>query len=346
MSADVLDSRYSWIRLGISLAVATVANVGIWAVVVVMPALQAEFGIDRAAASIPYVTTMLGFGVGNLVIGRFVDRFGVVAALIGASVIMSVSYALTAVSGAIWLVYALHFLIGFGSAAGLAPLLADISHWFARRRGIAVALAATGNYLAGAVWPVALSGLLVDGSWRHVYFALAGIVLVVMIPLTLCLRRKVPPEAMAHADRVSDANRQAVAIPLSVLKWLLAAAGIGCCVAMAMPQVHVVSFAADLGCTPAVGAQILSVMLLGGVASRIVFGILSDRLGGVKTLIISSLLQAFALSLYLPLNGVSALFVVSLIFGLSQGGIVPSYAIIVREYFPARQAGTVIGFVI
>ena len=193
---------------------------------------------------------------------------------------------------------------------------------------------------------MALSGLLVDGGWREVYLALAAIILVVVVPLTLCLRRKVPPEALATADAISNANRHAVAIPLSVMKWLLAAAGIGCCVAMAMPQVHVVSFAADLGCTPAVGAQVLSVMLLGGVVSRIIFGVIADRLGGVKTLIISSLLQTFALSLYLPLNGVSALFAVSLIFGLSQGGSGPSYAIIVREYFPARQAGTVIGFVI
>ena len=133
----ILDSRYSWLRLGITLLIATVGNVGMWAVIVVMPAVQAEFGIDRADASLPYTLTMIGFALGNLVIGRAVDRFGVTSALIGAILTVSAGFVLAALSGAVWLVSLIHLAIGFGAAASFGPLIADISHWFLRRRGIA-----------------------------------------------------------------------------------------------------------------------------------------------------------------------------------------------------------------
>jgi len=338
-----LDSRYSWRRLCFTLAVAAIGNVGIWAVVIVIPSLQAEFAIDRAYASLPYTATMLGFALGNLLIGRIVDRFGVTVAILLAAVILGFGYAGTAIASNIATVIALHSLIGLGTGACFGPLIADISHWFSRRRGIAVALVASGNYIAGAFWPVALSGILASGGWRNVYWALSIIAIAALVPLALTLRRRVPPAAIAR----SEAQRQSIDLSLRTLKWLLALAGVGCCVAMAMPQVHMVSLAVDLGCTPAVGAQILSTMLVGGVISRIAFGAIADRLGGVRTLLIGSTMQCFALSLYLPLDGqVSGLFVVSLIFGLSQGGIVPSYAVIVREYFPAREAGALIGLVL
>ncbi|MCF3933321.1 MFS transporter [Acuticoccus sp. M5D2P5] len=344
LAADgILDSRYSWGRLVLTLAVAAVGNVGMWAVVIVIPALQSEFAIDRAHASLPYTATMLGFALGNVTIGRVVDRFGVAAVVLLAAAILGVGYAATAIAGSIVLVVALHGLIGLGTGACFGPLMADISHWFSRRRGIAVALVASGNYIAGAFWPMVLSGILASGGWRSVYWTLSIIVVAALVPLALTLRRRVPHDAMIQ----SEAQRRSIELPLGTLKWLLALAGIGCCVAMAMPQVHMVALAVDLGCAPIVGAQILSVMLVGGVVSRIVFGAVADRLGGVKTLLIGSTLQCFALSLYLPYDGsVSGLFVVSLVFGLSQGGIVPSYAMIVREYFPARQAGTLIGLVL
>ncbi|WP_226574208.1 MFS transporter [Acuticoccus sediminis] len=344
---DVLDSRYSWVRLLLTLAVAAVGNVGIWAVVVIMPALQAEFAIDRADASLPYTMTMIGFAFGNVVVGRIVDRFGITVALLVATGFLGIGYAATAIASHVLLVYALHILIGIGTGACFGPLLADISHWFSKRRGIAVALVASGNYIAGAFWPMVLSGILSASGWRGVYGALAIIVVVTLVPLGLALRRRVPAATMAHSDALSAARRRSVDLSLVTLRNLLAVAGIGCCVAMSMPQVHMVSLAVDLGCAPVVGAQILSVMLIGGVISRIIFGAVADTLGGVRTLLIGSTLQCFALALYLPFDGVvSGLFVVSFVFGLSQGGIVPSYAVIVREYFPAREAGTMIGFIL
>lgn len=343
---DILDTRYSWARLGITLAIATIGNVGMWAIIVVMPAVQAEFGVDRADAALPYTLTMAGFALGNLVIGRAVDRFGVTAALAGAALLIAVSTALASLSPSILMLTALQFVIGFGTAASFGPLIADVSHWFYRRRGIAVAIAASGNYLSGAIWPILLAGVLTDHGWRTVYVVLAALTLALVVPLSLLLRRRVPAEAAAHAERLSQENRKAVSFSPRALQWLLALAGVGCCVAMAMPQVHIVSYCVDLGYGPAVGAEMLSLMLLGGVASRLASGLIADKLGGVMTLLIGSTLQALALFLYLPFDGMVSLYLVSLVFGLSQGGIVPSYAIIVREYMPAREAGTRVGFVI
>lgn len=343
---DILDSRYSWTRLGITLAIAVLGNVGMWSIIVIMPAVQAEFGVARADASLPYTLTMIGFALGNLVIGRAVDRFGVTLALIGSAVIMAGGFGLAAVSQSILMLSAMQFIVGFGTAVGFGPLIADISHWFYRRRGIAVAIAASGNYLSGAIWPLLLAGVLSDYGWRAAYTVLAIVPVVLIIPISLLLRPRIPEAATEHANRMSFANARSVRFSPRALQWMLGIAGIGCCIAMSMPQVHIVSYCTDLGYGPAVGAEMLSLMLMGGVVSRLVSGLIADRLGGVMTLLIGSTLQCIALFLYLPFDALVPLYIVSLIFGLSQGGIVPSYALIVREYLPAREAGARVGFVI
>ncbi len=343
--AGLLDSRYSWLRLGVTLAIAIIGNVGMWAFIVVMPAVEAEFGAARGAASMPYVMTMLGFALGNLVIGRAVDRFGVTPALIGAAGVVAASTALAAASPSLAVLSALQFVIGLGTAASFGPLIADVSQWFQRRRGIAVAVAASGNYLSGAVWPMLLGGVLEAQGWRMVYLVLAVLTIALIVPLALLLRRRMPPEALAGPGRTPDGAEVTAGLSPRALMWLLALAGVACCVAMAMPQVHIVALCVDLGYGPAVGAEMLSLMLLGGVVSRLVFGALADRLGGVRTVLIGSALQALALFLYLPFDGLTSLYLVSLVFGLAQGGIVPGYAIIVREYLPAREAGARVGFV-
>ena len=204
-----------------------------------------------------------------------------------------------------------------GRRPSFGPLIADISHWFGKRRGIAIAVAASGNYLAGAIWPVLLAGVLQQQGWRAVYFYLALIVVVGVFPLALMLRRRVSAAATARANAVSQANADRAKMSPRLLQGLLVLAGLGCCVAMSMPQVHLVSMCVDMGFGPAVGTQMLSVMLMGGVASRLVSGFIADRLGGVRTLLIGSTLQCLALFLYLPFDGMVSLYVVSLIFGLS-----------------------------
>lgn len=346
MSHPIHDSRYSWIRLLITLAIATVANVGMWAVIVVMPTVEAEFGASRAEASMPYTLTMIGFALGNMWLGQLVDRLGVTRALIGAAVLSAFSYLLATLAPNITLLSAAHLLVGLGTSIGFGPLIADISHWFMKRRGFAVALVASGNYISGAIWPTLLSGILLRDGWQQVYLTLALLTLLIVIPLSLLLRRQVPVEAHSTAAATAQINARTVGVSPRVLQYILGLAGIGCCVAMSMPQVHIVSYCVGLGYGPAVGAEMLSLMLLGGVASRILSGLLADRLGGVMTLLIGSVLQCIALFLFLPYDGMVSLYVISLLFGLAQGGIVPSYALVVREYMPPQDAGARVGFVL
>ncbi len=341
-----VDSRHSWVRLCITLVIALVANAGMWAIIVIMPAVEAEFGVNRAQASLPYTLTMIGFALGNFLLGSAVDRFGVTKSLIFAALAIAAGFGMATFSQSIAVLSAAQLLIGLASAVGFGPLIADISHWFMRRRGIAVALVASGNYLSGAVWPMVLAGTLQVHGWRAVYTLLAVLTLVVVVPLAPLLRHKVAQAAQDMAQAASVANAQSVGLSSRTLALLLGLAGVGCCVAMSMPQVHIVSYSVDLGYGPAVGAEMLSLMLMGGVGSRILSGLLADQLGGLRTLLIGSALQCVALFLYLPSDALVSLYVVSLVFGLSQGGIVPSYALIVREYMPARAAGSWVGFVL
>jgi MFS family permease len=342
----VHDSGYSWARLAVSLALAMVGNVGMWAVIVVMPAVEAEFATTRAGATLPYTLCMAGFAGGNLLMGRVVDRLGAPRALAAAALLLSAGFVLSALSPSVALLSVAHLLVGLGSATFFGPLIADISHWFMRRRGIAVAIAASGNYLAGAIWPLLLAGVLETSGWRAAFLLVAAAVPALVLPGTLLLRRRVPAEDATAAETAAALAARRIDLSPRALMLLLGLAGVGCCVAMSMPQVHIVAYCVDLGYGPAVGSQMLSLMLMGGVVSRLASGLLADRLGGVPTLLIGSSLQMLALCLYLPSSGLTSLYIVSLVFGLSQGGIVPAYAIIVREYLPAREAGARVGFVI
>ncbi|AHM02810.1 putative oxalate/formate antiporter [Roseibacterium elongatum DSM 19469] len=345
MSAT-LDSPASWRRLALSLALSLIGNVGMWAIIVILPAVQAEFGLDRADASIPYTATMIGFALGNFLIGGWVDRWGVSRALAVSAVMIAGGFAAAALAPNLWTLTIVQAGIGFATAASFGPLIADVSQWFLKRRGIAVALIASGNYLSGAIWPLILADILAGPGWRAAYLVIAATALAVMLPMTWALRKPLPEEAMRASDSAAALRARSSGLSPRALTWALAAAGIGCCVAMSMPQVHIVAYCVDLGYGPAVGAEMLSLMLLGGVASRLVSGLVADRLGGVLTLLIGSTLQMLALFLYLPTTGLMPLYIVSLVFGLAQGGIVPSYALIVREYLPAREAGARVGFVI
>ena len=340
-----LDGAYAWGRLGISLVLATLGGAGMWAVVVVLPAVQEEFGVDRAEASLPYTMTMLGFALGNVLLGRLMDTAGYWKPALASSIALGLGFLLASVSPSVALLSAAQgLLIGLGSAATFGPLIADISHWFDRRRGIAVAIVACGNYLAGAIWPMAMQPFLASEGWRATYFGIGVICLVGMVPLTLLLRRQ-PPHLTAANPQPSRPLLDAGISPRA-LQGLLAIAGLGCCVAMSMPQVHIVAYCADLGYGVARGAEMLALMLLGGVVSRVASGFIADRIGAVRTLLIGSVLQGLSLLLYIPFDGLASLYVVSAVFGLSQGGIVPSYALIVREYMPGHEAGRRVGIVI
>jgi MFS family permease len=348
---SVLDSRAAWWRLVATLAMATLGGVGMWSVVVALPAVQADFGVDRAAASLPYTLTMVGFGLGGILMGRLTDRYGVSLPLAGATLALALGYALASMAPTL-LAYALAqgVLIGFlGSSATFGPLLADISHWFERRRGLAVSIVACGNYLAGTVWPPIVQHLIETIGWRQTHLVIGAVCLLTMLPLTLVLRRRAPhaqPAPSALSVQRSPQLQSNLGISPRALQSLLVVAGLACCVAMSMPQVHIVAYCGDLGYGPAAGARMLSLMLGFGIVSRLLSGWVADHIGGLRTLLLGSALQGIALVLYLFFDGLASLYVVSALFGLFQGGIVPSYAIIIREYFSPKEAGARVGLVV
>jgi MFS family permease len=347
-SPDLIDSSSAWWRLAATLAIATLGGVGMWSVVVALPAVQADFGVGRGSASFPYTLTMVGFGLGGIMMGRLSDRYGVTRPLIGATVALAAGYVVAGLAPTLF-TYALAqgLLIGFlGSSATFGPLLADISHWFERRRGLAVSIVACGNYLAGTVWPPIVQHLIESIGWRQTHMAIGLVCLVTMLPLTIALRRRPPSASAHHAAQLSLRTQSSLGISPGALQTLLVIAGLACCVAMSMPQVHIVAYCGDLGYGAAAGAQMLSLMLGFGIVSRLASGWVADHIGGVRTLLLGSSLQAVALLLYLPFDGLSSLYVISALFGLFQGGIVPSYAIIVREYFAPKEAGARVGLVV
>jgi MFS family permease len=338
-------------RLMVTLALMTVGAAGMYVVAVVLPAVQAEFGVSRADASIPYTLLMIGFGVGGVMMGRLADRFGVMVPLLIGAAGLGLGFALAAMAGNIWMFSLAHgLLIGFlGSAATFAPLLADTSLWFVRRRGFAVAVCASGNYVGGAIWPPIVQHFVESVGWRQTYFGLGLFSFVAMAALALLMRKR-PPVAVAsnvgNGGLASTTSSMPFGLTPGAAQTLLCVAGVACCVAMAMPQVHIVSYCTDLGYGAARGAEMLSLMLACGVVSRLVSGAICDRIGGLRTLMLGSVLQGIALLLFLPFDGLVSLYVIAALFGLFQGGLVPSYAIIVREHFAPAEAGARVGTVI
>jgi MFS family permease len=348
MSHGEVESAYAWTRLAVTLILSTIGGVGMWCVVVALPAVQAEFAVARGAASLPYTLTMICFGLASIGMGRLSDRFGIMAPVALGTVLLAMGYAVAATAPTLgYYTLAQGLLIGAGSSATFAPLLAHTSLWFVRRRGIAVAIFASGNYLAGTVWPPVVEHFIRTDGWRATYVGIGIFCVATMLPLTLLLRRK-PPLSDHAGAHVAAPLRTAQSLGLSsnALQGLLIVAGLSCCIAMSMPQVHLVAYCSDLGYGPARGAQMLSLMLACGIVSRLLFGGICDRIGGLRTLLLGSSLQCIALLLFLPFNGLVSLYVISALFGRFQGGIVPAYAIIVREYFSRAEAGARVSIVI
>ena len=345
-----LDGSYAWFRVAVSLSMATIGSVGLWSYVVILPLIENEFSVGRGEASFPYTMTMLGFAAGNMLVGRMVDRYGVARPALCAIVGLGLGYLGAAQTESFYFLNLFQgVLIGISTAAGFGPLIADISKWFRKRRGLAMAAVASGNYLAGAIWPPIIQYFVETDGWRATYAGIGVFCLLAMTPLALMLRTPPPDEARIRANGgTSSQGDEVLAIGLSprALQILLVIAGLGCCVAMSMPQVHIVAYCVDLGYEAARGAEMLSVMLAGGVVCRLSSGWLADKIGGVRTLLLGSVLQCVALFLYLPFDWLVSLYIVSLVFGLAQGGIVPSYAVIVREYLPVAYAGRAIGVII
>ncbi|WP_288252198.1 MFS transporter [uncultured Hydrogenophaga sp.] len=348
---SLIDSRTAAWRLLTVLGLVTLGNAGMYVVAVVLPAVQTEFGIGRGDASLPYTLMMVCLGLGGLFTGRLADKHGITPVLRLGAVAVAGGFAAAALSGNIWAFGLAHgLLLGLlGSSATFAPLLADTALWWNKRRGIAVAIAASGNYVAGTVWPPLVQWGIETIGWRNTYFLLA-IVCGTGIFLLANLMRQRPPLVLAAAPATPGGALPDTSRPFGMkpaqAQTLLCVAGVACCVAMSMPQVHIVAYCVDLGFGAARGAEMLSLMLASGIVSRLVSGWICDRIGGIRTLLLGSALQCVALLMFLPFDGMVPLYLISAMFGLFQGGIVPSYAIIIREHFAPQEAGARVGAVI
>jgi MFS family permease len=350
--SEAIESGYAWLRLFTSFALMTIGGCGMYAISVVLPRIQADFAVDRGAASLPYTLTMIGFGIGGVMMGRLADRFGVMVPVVIGGLGLGVGFVCAGLAPNLMLFDAAQGLfIGLlGTSATFAPLVADTSRWFDRRRGIALAICMSGNYAAGAIWPPVMQHFIDHAGWRPTYVGIGIFCAIAMPLLALVLRRRPPPQhdepVRAKPGAAHFEEERPFGLHPNAALALLCVAGVSCCVAMSMPQVHIVAYCSDLGFGAVRGAQMLSLMLGLGVVSRLVSGWISDRIGGLRTLLLGSVLQGVALLMFLPYTGLVSLYVVSGLFGLFQGGIVPAYALIVRQHFPAGQAGARVGMVL
>jgi MFS family permease len=339
-----VESPFAWFRLVAAVLLGSIGTVGMWSMPVVLPAVQADFGVARADASLPFTLAMLGFAFGGVLMGWLSDRFGIMAPVACGAVALGLGYLGAGFAPSLTLFALMHVLIGLGASATFGPIMADASRWFTRRRGIAVALAACGTYLGGAIWPPVLQHFIASEGWRATHVGVGAFCTLTMMPLLVVLARRPPVQELAESDGI--AAGPTLGLAPGALQGLLCVAGFSCCVAMSMPQVHIVAYCGDLGYGVARGAQMLSVMLGFGLFSRIGSGLVADRIGGAATLLLGSALQGVALFLYLLFDGLASLYLISALFGLFQGGIVPMYAILVREYFSPQEAGTRLGIVL
>ena len=343
------DSQQAWFRLAIIFTMSVIGTAGMWSVVIILPNIQSEFALDRAASTYPYVATMFGYGIGNVIIGRMLDRIGIKKPIIFALSLLVASYILSIFIRDVFFLSIIQFFLGFSAAAFFGPMMADISNYFYRRKGLAVSLVASGQHLCGAIWPFLIKDFLLDGDWRNAHLFIA-IVCSILIPILFYLLGNKKPKVDLNqnlSSRKEDINSKVkLSISNKRVQVLLMFAGVFCCVAMSMPQVHIVPLCIDNGYGLAVGTEILSFMLFAAVASRVIFGFLSDKIGPIQTLLLGSSLQAISLTMFLPFNSQLSLYIVAIFFGLSQGGIVPIYAVIISKFLPSNEVAERVGLLI
>lgn len=340
-SAPGVDGPQAWLVAAVSTLMMSIALGAIPLLVVTLKPIALDFGWPRAVPSLAYGLTFLGMGVGGVLLGRWSDRAGMGPPAFLGSVMLGAGTALASRTESPWQLYVTFgLMVGLlGGAAFFGPLIANTTRWFQRRRGMAVAIVTGGQSLAGAFWPPIFRYLNDAVGWRQTYFWFGVFVLATLPPLSLALRGRPPRVVETSAAEGGDMPVRVAGVSPRVAQGTLCLAIVGCCTAMSVPLGHIVAHASDLGYSAARGAELLAVVLAVSFVSRLGLGILSDRSGGLRALAIGSSLQTMALGLFAGLTSLPALYATAVLFGLGFGGIIPAYAVIVRELFPAREAG-------
>jgi MFS family permease len=335
----MVDSRRSWIVATVALICLGMSFGGPLISTVGLKTIAADMGGARSVPALGSSLAWLGSAVGGLLMGRVAHRFGIRWTVIGGGVAVFVGLAVSTMGGA-WHLYVGHGLfIGLLGIAGLnAPLYVYVSHWFERRRGSALALLSSGNYIAGMLWPSLFEYTIARWGWRTTMLGYGAIELVLVAVLAALFLRPAPQAAPPAAAAEAARTGRVFGWKPNVVFVMLAVAGFLCCVPMAMPQGHLVALCSDRGLSAAMGAIMLSVLLGVAFLSRQAWGVVSDRIGGIRTALISSFMQAIAVSGYLYVQQQFGLFTVSIAFGLGFSALIPAYVLAVREIFPPREA--------
>ncbi len=338
---ESVERPYGWVVTVASMLLMTIGAGGYFVVIVGLKLMAQDFGGLRWVPSMAYSMTLFGMGLGGIFIGRWSDRAGVgTPALVGA-VMVVVGALVVSVTTNRWMFLLAHgILIGLlGNAALFSPLLANVARWFDRRRGLAIAIVVSAQGLAGMVWPAVFRFLIERNSWREAYQAYAVFALVTMVPLTLLLRPRAPVAAAPTSRDGHTPDGNVLGFGAGRALVLLCLAIVGCCVAMAMPIVHVVSHTTDLGHPLSRAAEVLTLLLGCAFVGRIAWGVVADHIGGLRMLTVGSASQAVVLSLYLFVESLPGLYVLSGLFGLAFGGVIPAYTLIISKHFPFGSIG-------
>ena len=338
--AASIESRASWTAAFLTLGILSISYGAPLIVVVGLKPIQDSLGTDRSVIALAGALVWIGTGMGGIMMGWLAERIGIrFTASIGA-VMMAAGLALSS-TGSIWALFIGHgVLVGLvGNGAIYAPLVVYITRWFDRRRGSALALISSGQYIAGVVWPSVFERGIATYGWQTTMLAYAAVVVVAILPLTLlCLRPS--PEPLAFNPLSSDPRKGALVLGMrpNLVLGLICFAVFLCCIPMAVPNGHLVAFCSDLGISPTHGAAMLSVLLACAFLSRQFWGMLADRIGGLRAVMVGSACQAVAIGAFLLTQNEIGLFAVSAAFGLGFSGIIPSYVVAIRELFPSSEA--------
>jgi MFS family permease len=335
-----VETRQSWRVATASLLLIFIGFGTNYVTIVALKPIAADLGAARSVPALAYSLAYFGTGIGGVALGWWADRVGVLWPALLGSLMVGAGAVVSSLGGEALLYLGHGLMIGvLGNAGIFPPLMANISRWFDRRRGTALALVASGQQIAGALWPPIFRWAVDAHGWRATMFWYGVFALATMAPLCLFLRRRPPAEVKAPGIAAPRRGDAVLGLRANLALALLALAIVACCIAMAMPMAHLVAFCSDLGFLPARGAEMLSLLLAAAFVSRFFWGRLSDRIGGLETVLIGSAAQAAALALFLVVDGLFGLYLVAAAFGLAFGGIIPSYALAVREHFAASEAG-------
>ena len=335
-----IETRQSWVVATVGTLVLSFCFGAPWITTVGLTQIASETDGVRSAPSLAVALAWFGSGVGGIAMGRAADRFGVRRVVAFGATMIGIGLVISTF-GPGWPIYLGHglFMGLMGLACINAPLFVYISRWFDRRRGSALALIASGSYLAGAMWPSIFASSIAAYGWRTTMLWYAVAVIIVVVPAALIFLKEPPEAAPLRGASTDGATRRLVlGWPPNVVFAMLTAALFLCCLPMAMPQGHVVALCGDLGINATYGAAMLSLMLASAFLSRQVWGIISDRIGGLLTILIGSAVQTLTLSGFLITQNEVGLFAVAAAFGLGFSGLIPATILAARELFPASEA--------